>query len=118
MKASLFGIACLTTLLFNVDIVEANDDMSARIAEGKELAFNRKKGNCLTCHRIEGGSLVGNGGPPLVQMKYRYPDKKTLRSQISDSTVRNPMTIMPPFGRHEILTPSELDLVTDFIYSL
>ncbi|MGV6851277.1 MAG: sulfur oxidation c-type cytochrome SoxX [bacterium] len=118
MKASLVGIACLSTLLFSANVVIADDDMQARIDKGKELAFNRKKGNCLTCHRIEGGSLVGNAGPPLIQMSHRYPTKKALRAQIYDSTVRNPMTIMPPFGRHEILTPKELDLVTDFIYSL
>ena len=36
------------------------------IAEGKKLAFDRKKGNCLACHMIDDGELAGNSGPPLI----------------------------------------------------
>ncbi len=88
------------------------------VAEGKKLAFDRKKGNCLACHQIAGGALPGNAGPPLVAMKARFPDKAKLREQIWDATVRNPNTIMPPFGKHAILTEEELDKVVDFIYTL
>ncbi|RMG27529.1 MAG: sulfur oxidation c-type cytochrome SoxX [Gammaproteobacteria bacterium] len=88
------------------------------IEQGKAIAFNRKKGNCLACHQIEGGSLPGNIGPPLVGMKARYPDKAKLRAQIWDPTINNPNTIMPPFGRHKILTEEEIDKVVEFIYSL
>ena len=31
-------------------------------AEGKKLAFDRSKGNCLTCHVIKGGVLVVEEG--------------------------------------------------------
>lgn len=88
------------------------------IEEGKKIAFDRKKGNCLACHMIDGGDLPGNIGPPLVAMKARFPDKSKLRAQIWDSTKNNPNTMMPPFGRHEILTESEIDKVVEFIYSL
>ena len=88
------------------------------IADGKKVAFDRKKGNCLACHMIPGGSLPGNIGPPLVAMKARFPDKADLRAQIWDPTVKNPNTIMPPFGKHQILSEKEVDLVTEFIYSL
>jgi sulfur-oxidizing protein SoxX len=88
------------------------------IEQGKMIAFDRKKGNCLACHSIEGGDLPGNIGPALVAMKARFPDKSTLRAQIWDSTVRNANTMMPPFGRHEILTEAEIDQVVEFIYSL
>lgn len=57
---------------------------SSVVAEGKKIAFDRKKGNCLACHQIEGGSLPGNIGPPLIAMKARFPDKKVLKSQISN----------------------------------
>jgi sulfur-oxidizing protein SoxX len=86
--------------------------------EGKELAFHRQKGNCLACHKIAGGDLPGNIGPELVNMKARYPDKAKLRAQIWDATTVNPNTIMPPFGKHKMLSEKEIDLVTDFIYSL
>ncbi len=86
--------------------------------EGKKIAFNRKKGNCLACHKIAGGSLEGNIGPALVNIKARYPDKKKLRAQIWDATAENPNTIMPPFGKHRIISEAELDKVVEFIYSL
>lgn len=88
------------------------------IADGKKVAFDRKKGNCLACHAIAGGSLPGNIGPPLIAMKARFPKKEDLRAQIWDATVKNPNTIMPPFGKHQILTEQEVDLVTEFIHSL
>jgi sulfur-oxidizing protein SoxX len=88
------------------------------IEEGKVIAFDRKKGNCLACHSIEGGDLPGNIGPALVAMKVRFPDKATLRAQIWDSTAKNANTMMPPFGRHEILTEAEIDKVVEFIHSL
>ncbi len=88
------------------------------VEQGKKIAFDRKKGNCLACHQIEGGSLPGNIGPPLVAMKARFPDKSKLRAQISDARKNNPNTIMPPFGAHEILSDSELDKVVEFIQTL
>ena len=88
------------------------------IEAGKKLAFDRKKGNCLACHGIEGGDLPGNIGPALVAMKARFPDKSVLRAQIWDATAKNPNTMMPPFGRHEIMTEAEIDKVVEFIHSL
>ena len=71
---------------------------------GETLAFDRSKGNCLTCHEIKGGDSPGNVGPPLADMKSRYPDRKELAAIIFDETKRNPQTVMPPFGRNLILT--------------
>jgi len=96
----------------------ASADEGADIAKGKELAFNRKKGNCLACHQIEGGSLAGNIGPPLVAMKARFPDYEKLRAQIYDARTNNPNTIMIPFGPHAVLSSKEIDLVSKFIYTL
>ena len=88
------------------------------VEEGKKIAFDRRKGNCLACHMIEGGDLPGNIGPPLVAMKARFPDKATLRAQIWDARRMNPSTIMPPFGAHRILTEEEIDKVVEFIHTL
>jgi L-cysteine S-thiosulfotransferase len=109
--ATLIGVLSLSPQLANA----ADESV---IAQGKKIAFDRKKGNCLACHKIEGGDLPGNIGPPLVAMKARFPDKSKLRAQIWDSTRNNPNTMMPPFGRHEILTEAEIDKVVEFIYSL
>lgn len=85
--------------------------------EGKQIAFDRTKGNCLACHMIEGGETPGNIAPALVSVQARYPDKAKLRAQIWDATVANPSTSMPPFGRHQILTEEEIDKVVEFVYS-
>ncbi len=106
----------LTSLSFTPQFVNAAE--SSMADEGKKIAFHRKKGNCLACHKIAGGNLPGNIGPELINMKARYPDKTALRSKIWDSTVTNPNTIMPPFGKHKIISETELDKVVEFIYSL
>jgi L-cysteine S-thiosulfotransferase len=108
--------ALLGSLTLTLPIISHADE--ATIKEGKEIAFDRKKGNCLSCHKMQGGTLEGNIGPELVGMKARFPDKTVLRSQIYDSRINNPVTIMPPFGKHEILTNGEIDKVVEFIYSL
>ena len=104
--------------LASVPVAFAEDSASSVFEEGKKIAFDRKKGNCLACHAIEGGDLPGNIGPPLIAMKARFPDKAKLRAQIWDSTTSNPNSIMPPFGRHNIMSDAEIDKVVDFIHSL
>lgn len=96
----------------------ANADEAADIAEGKKLSFDRKKGNCLACHQIAGGSLAGNIGPPLIAMKARFPSYDKLRAQIYDARDNNPNTIMIPFGPHAVMSDKEIDLVTKFIHTL
>ncbi|MGD8843716.1 MAG: sulfur oxidation c-type cytochrome SoxX [Gammaproteobacteria bacterium] len=96
----------------------AADQGASVVDQGREIAFDRKKGNCLACHQIEGGSLAGNIGPPLIAMKARFPDKSKLRAQVWDSTRANPNSIMPPFGRQQVLSESEIDKVVEFIYTL
>jgi sulfur-oxidizing protein SoxX len=49
-------------------------------------------------------------------MRERFPDRAELRQQIWDPTRRNPETVMPPFGKHGVLSEREIDLVLDYIY--
>ena len=109
-------VALISCLGFIPGIASA--DEGADIAKGKELAFDRKKGNCLACHQIEGGTLAGNIGPPLIAMKARFPDHDKLRAQIYDARKNNPNTIMIPFGPHAVMSTKEIDLVTNFIHTL
>jgi sulfur-oxidizing protein SoxX len=117
ITSAILSSALLISSLTFLGLTSANAS-EATIAEGKKIAFNRKKGNCLACHAIADGSLPGNIGPPLIAMKARFPNKSKLRAQIWDSTVSNPNSIMPPFGRHNILNEKEIDKITDFIHSL
>jgi L-cysteine S-thiosulfotransferase len=84
---------------------------------GQTLAFDRGKGNCLTCHDIKGGDAPGNVGPLLTDIKSRFPDRRELAAIVFDETKRNPQTVMPPFGRNLILTNEEIEAVVDFLYT-
>ena len=106
------GVAALTA---TTDSVAQDATMAA---EGKKLAFNRKKGNCLACHMMDDGTLPGDIGPPLIAMKARYPSWEELRAQIYDARGSNPNTIMPPFGTHGIISDSEIDKITDYVWTL
>ncbi|VAW80879.1 Sulfur oxidation protein SoxX [hydrothermal vent metagenome] len=88
------------------------------VDEGKAVAYDRKKGNCLACHQMADGDLPGNIGPPLIAMKARYPDKAKLRAQIWDATKANPNSIMPPFGRQQILSEGDIDKIVEYVYTL
>jgi L-cysteine S-thiosulfotransferase len=87
-------------------------------ADGQKIAFDRGKGNCLTCHDIKGGDLPGTIGPALKDIKSKYPDRNDLVAIVTDETKRNPQTVMPPFGRNRILTESEINAVVDFLQTL
>src|SRR5579871_266227 len=87
-------------------------------AEGQKIAFDRAKGNCLSCHEIKGGELTGTIGPALKDIKSKYPDRKDLIAILTDETKRNPQTVMPPFGRNRILTEGEIDAIVDFLETL
>ena len=88
------------------------------VADGQKLAFDRGKGNCLTCHVIKGGDLPGTIGPELVDIKSKYPKREDLVAILNDETLRNPLTVMPPFGRNRILTEKEINAVVDFLQTL
>ena len=114
--ASLAGV--LVAALGGGWVGSPNAIAASAIEEGKRIAFDRRKGNCMACHLIAGANLTGNSGPPLLAMQARFPDRAKLRAQIWDATKFNPKSIMPPFGRHEILTEDEVDRVVEFIHSL
>lgn len=88
------------------------------VADGQKLAFDRGKGNCLTCHVIKGGDLPGTIGPELKDIKAKYPDRNELVAIIFDEPKRNPQSMMPPFGRNRILTDQEINAIVDFLQTL
>ena len=113
--------ACAISAIMLSGSVLAAEDGAKKEPTGKELAYDRKKGNCLACHAMPTQPDVesaGAYGPPLIAMSARYPDKSKLRLQIWDATVANPSSTMIPFGKHGVLTEKEIDKVTDFVYGL
>jgi len=85
----------LKTIGFSLVVLSATNVVAAEMT-GKEIAEDRKLGNCLACHMIVGANLPGNIAPPLVAMKSRF--------SVADLKA--------------ILTPSQLDKVTKYIHSL
>lgn len=116
--ASVLAIVGSLALAPSVSLAQDSGEKPSVVEQGKKIAFDRKKGNCLACHMIAGGDLPGNIGPPLVAMKARFPNKADLRAQIYDSRKANPDTVMPPYGAHKIVTDEELDKIVEFIYTL
>ena len=88
------------------------------VAQGKQVAFDRKKGNCLSCHMMADGESPGDLGPPLIAMQARFPDAGQLKAQIVDPTQKNPGTRMPPFGRYGILSEAEIEAIVAYLYTL
>ena len=110
----LFTMALIAALTLPIGATHAQSNA----AEGQKLAFDRAKGNCLSCHEIKGGDLPGTIGPPLKDIKSKYPDRKDLVAILTDETRRNPQTAMPPFGRNRILTEEEINAIVDFLQTL
>ncbi len=88
-----------------------------RLLEGGCIAILRAKGNCQACHFIS-GVTSGNIAPPLAGMAQRFPDRARLRAQIEDPNKTNPATVMPPYGKYEILTADEIDKLVDWLLTL
>lgn len=113
-RALKFALAVMSGAILAAGPVRAQSS----VAEGQKLAFDRGKGNCLTCHVIKGGDLPGSIGPELTDIKQKYPDRKDLVAILNDETKRNPLTVMPPFGRNRILTEQEINAIVDFLQTL
>ena len=108
-------VALATAVLVGLAASPAQAQSAA--AEGQKLAFDRGKGNCLTCHVIRGGDLPGTIGPPLQSIGTRY-NRSDLVAIVTDESRRNPQTLMPPFGRNRILTEQEINAIVDFLQTL
>jgi sulfur-oxidizing protein SoxX len=112
------GLIPAIVLALTIGVVAGPASAQTAAAEGQKLAFDRSKGNCLTCHVIKGGDLPGSIGPALVDIKSKYPNRDDLVAILNDETRRNPLTMMPPFGRNRILTDKEINAVVDFLQTL
>jgi len=114
----------LSALVFSTTVLAqqaATLEVRAKAQAGKAVVLNPIKGNCLACHgfpSMHEAEQTGNSGPPIIAMQSRFPDKAELRAKLWDATTSNPETMMPPFGKHLVLTETEIDQVLEFIYGL
>jgi sulfur-oxidizing protein SoxX len=112
------GLIPAMVLALSIGVAAGPAVAQSATAEGQKLAFDRGKGNCLTCHAIKGGEYPGTLGPELVDIKGKYPNRDELVAILFDETKRNPLTVMPPFGRNRILTDKEISEIVDFLQTL
>ena len=109
------GVGVVLSAMLGAGLTWAEDET---VAKGREIAIDRKLGNCLACHVMGDGDLPGNIGPPLISMQQRFPDIEKLKQQIVNPLTNNPDSMMPPFGLHGILTDEQIDKVVKYIYTL
>ena len=69
---------------------------------GRKLAINRKKGNCLACHvmPISEQPYHGEVGPDLNGVASRYKEGE-IRLRVVNPKIVNEATIMPAFYRND-----------------
>ncbi|MEE3502346.1 sulfur oxidation c-type cytochrome SoxX [Acidiphilium acidophilum] len=89
----------------------------AQIAAGEKIATTTTEGNCDACHMFKGAVEAGNIGPELKDVKSMVPNRAEFYKIIYDEEARNPSTIMPAFGKNQILTPKQINEVIDFMYT-
>jgi sulfur-oxidizing protein SoxX len=114
------GVILLAGSAFLHSVSPALAGDAANVAAGRQLAFEIAKGNCLACHQFPGDSganTLANIGPPLVAIRARFPERTQLRNRLWDPTRTNPNTVMPPYGRHGILSSDEIELIIDYLYT-
>jgi L-cysteine S-thiosulfotransferase len=88
---------------------------------GREIFIDERKGNCAACHKVPNDTAIAsqsNIGPALQAVKARFPDRAKLREAIWDYSKLKPTTIMPPYGKHRILTDAEIDALVIYLESI
>jgi len=94
------------------------------VVSGWCVAVDDRRGNCIACHTFnispwpKSLPAAGNLAPPMVAMKARFPDSAMLRTVIEDASSLNPRSSMPPYLKHQILSPKDIDHVIAFLETL
>jgi sulfur-oxidizing protein SoxX len=117
LKASLhcsLPAALLLTALSFAAAAQGSED------SGRQLALDNNRGNCADCHQFPNDPRVetrATVGPPLSGVRARFSSRIALTNLVKDPMAVNPDTIMPPYGRHRILTEREIDAIVDYLYT-
>jgi len=110
MRAALAAAAAATSL-----------SCAAQTAAVADLFVRPEKGYCVSCHQVppaSGPKTRSDLGPLLEGARMRALGKSGIRAAIVDPMRANPGTVMPPFGRHEVLDAAEIDRLVDYLHAL
>jgi sulfur-oxidizing protein SoxA len=94
---------------------------AAQTASVADLFVRPEKGNCIACHQVPAGAgppSEANLGPRLEGSRMRSLGKNAIREAIVDPMRANAQTVMPPYGRHHLLEPAEIDRLVDYLNAL
>lgn len=94
---------------------------AAQVPSVADLFIRPEKGHCIACHQVPEGAgppTRADLGPRLDGARMRALGKARLREIIVDPTRANPNTVMPPYGRHHILSDAEIDRLVDYLNAL
>lgn len=127
------AIATSTRLRSRIGLEKSLTGVNGNPGKGRQVMIDRKRGNCLACHRISSMSdqpFHGDLGPSLDRVALRYSEPQ-LRQMMVDARAYFPKTIMPPFfekkGMHRvrkknqnktILSGQEIEDVVAFLNTL
>jgi L-cysteine S-thiosulfotransferase len=108
-------------LIFAALALGAAHQAVAQHSPAPDTFVRADKGHCIACHQLPEGSgpaTRADLGPRLEGARMRSLGKAALRDLITDPMPANPDTVMPPFGRHRILEPAEIDALVEFLHAL
>ena len=94
---------------------------AAQGAAAPDVFTRADKGHCIACHQLPEGvapATRSDLGPRLEGARMRQLGRAGLRAAIDDPTRANPDTVMPPFGKHQLLEPAEIQRIVDFLHAL
>jgi len=109
-SAITFGAEAAEVMIVDDAIPASLTGTAGDPANGKKVAINRKKGNCLACHvmPIPEEQFHGDVGPDLSDVGSNLSEG-ALRLRLVNSKAINPDTIMPAF-----LTPGKIRVKKNF----
>ena len=90
-------------------------------ADALALYVRPDKGRCIACHQLPDGAgpaTRASLGPRLEGARMRELGRERIRRTIEDPMAANPSTVMPPYGRHRILEPAEIQRLVEFLHAL
>ena len=94
---------------------------SAQSASPPDIFTRADKGHCVACHQLpegQGAASRADLGPRLEGARMRALGRAGLRQAIGDASRANSDTVMPPFGRHRILEPAEIETLVEYLHAL
>jgi len=105
--------SAMTGLITTASVAGSNDAM---VKEGEKIFNNKKQGNCVACHNVNGKNIDNPGslGPKLTALKYW--NEKDLYNLIYDPyETRSKITPMPAFGKNAYLSDHQIKAVIAYL---